>query len=226
MKAFITSSILFALFTFSCKSSESDDASGEDNATSQDRPAGVAYHIDVPRSEVKWQGTKITRKHHGIIPVSGGVIYVDGDILTGGNVEMNMSGLEVRDLEGEMKAKLEGHLKGTTPGREDDFFNVGKYPTASFTVRSSDKLVNDPEGTHMVQGDLKIRDITKPVSFKATLDMGSGSAIKATSVPFTIDRTEWGVKFESKKFFDNLKDDFIHDDVTLEIIIGAIKSND
>jgi polyisoprenoid-binding protein YceI len=78
----------------------------------------------------------------------------------------------------------------------------------------------------MVQGDLKIRDITKPVSFKATLDMGSGSAIKATSVPFTIDRTEWGVKFESKKFFDNLKDDFIHDDVTLEIIIGAIKSND
>ena len=64
------------------------------------------------------------------------------------------------------------------------------------------KLENDPLGTHMINGELRIKDITRPVSFKAVVDLASGVALKATAEPFVIDRTEWNIKFKSKKFFE------------------------
>lgn len=47
--------------------------------------------------------------------------------------------------------------------------------------------------------------------------------MKATAEPFMIDRTQWDVKFMSKTFFDNLKDDFVNDQVRIELTIGAVK---
>ena len=206
----------------SCKSKTAEESTT--TTTTGTNATGAAFQIDVPRSELKWNAFKPTGTHHGIVPISGGTIYVDGDLITGGNIEFDMSGLLVQDLEGEMKDKLESHLKGTEPGKEEDFFNVGKFPTATYTILNSSKLENDPLGTHMINGELRIKDITKPVSFKAMVDLASGTALKATTEPFTIDRTEWDIKFKSKKFFDDLKDDFINDEVKLEITIGAIKS--
>jgi YceI-like domain len=218
---FILSIFFISLMTISCKSKTAEDSP---SVTTGSVPPGVAFQVDVPRSELKWNAFKPTGEHHGIVPISGGTIYMDGDLITGGNVEFNMAGLEAHDMDAEMKEKLESHLKGTVPGKEDDFFNVGKFPTATYTIISSSKLENDPLGTHMINGELRIRDITKPVSIKAKLDTGSGNAIKATTEPFVIDRTEWDIKFKSKKFFDDLKDDFINDEIKLEITLGAVKS--
>ncbi len=159
---------------------------------------GTPFTVDAPRSLVKW---------------------------TGGQVEINMAGIEVHDLEGEYRQSLEGHLRGTTPGKEEDFFNTGKYPTATFTITRIAPLANDPTGTHLVTGDLRIKDITKPVTVKARVDASAGTAVKISTDPFVIDRAAWDVRFKSKKFFADLGDDFINDEVTIQLELGALQQS-
>ncbi|MFT4780820.1 MAG: hypothetical protein ACJAZK_000675 [Psychroserpens sp.] len=44
------------------------------------------------------------------------------------------------------------------------------------------------------------------------------------SEAFTIDKTKWGVNYESKSIFDDLGDKFVNDDMELKIMILAKKS--
>lgn len=221
MKIYAFSILAFALLSFvACKPQASGDTASDVTTTAG---TGESYTIDAARSEVRWEGSKPTGTHTGLVPVAAGNVLIHEGMITGGSVTLDMANLTVTDLEGEYKANLEAHLKGTNPGKEEDFFNVSKFPTATFTVNGSSKLENDPEGTHMIQGDLTIKGVTKQVSFKANVDMAAGNAVKVTTAPFSIDRTEWGIKFQSKKFFDDLKDDFINDDVKVQITLGAIK---
>lgn len=221
-KLILFSVLILTSLIVSCKSKDTE-ASGESSAVAG-TPKGTAYAVDVPRSELKWSAYKPAGTTQGIIPIADGTIYVDGDLITGGSVHFNMAGLQVTNMEGDDKAYLESHMKGSIPGKEGDFFNVAQYPTATFTILNSTKLENDPLGTHMIQGELTIKDITKPVSFKAVVDLSSGVALKATAEPFVIDRTEWDIRILSKKFFDDLKDNFVNDEVRIELTIGAVKS--
>ena len=221
-QTFFFALLILTLSAASCKSKGTEEAPAETNMTAAG-PTDV-FNVDIPRSELKWNAFKPTGTHHGVIPIEGGKIYVSNGLITGGTIDFNISGIEVRDLEGEDKEWLESHLKGTAPGKEDDFFNVQKYPKAYYTITGSTKLENDPLGTHMINGELTLRDITKPVSFKAKVDLASGDALKATAEPFVIDRSQWEIKFKSKKFFDDLKDDFINDEVKLELTVGALKA--
>lgn len=223
MKHLLILSILFVgLSTIACKSKSSEESTSTPQPLGT-MPTGDAYKIDAPRTELKWMAFKPTGNHYGIVPVNSGTIFVKDGNITGGIIDINMSGLEVQGMDGEMKESLQSHLRGTAPGKEEDFFNVVKYPSASFEITSVSKLENDPVGTHMISGNLTIKDIAKPISFKATVDLASGSAMKATTEPFVIDRTLWDIKYKSKKFFSDLKDDFINDEIKIEIILGAVK---
>src|SRR5690606_12667941 len=170
---FFTLTVMFVFGLMACKSGDKPEQSSQ-SAAEAAAPYGTSYMLDLPRSVVKWSASKPTGTHHGIVPVSAGSFSMADGQITGGTVEINMSALEVQDLEGNRKQNLEAHLKGTTPGKEEDFFNVGAYPTATFTFRPSTPLENDPAGTHLIHGDLRIKDITKPVSFKARLDSSAG----------------------------------------------------
>lgn len=186
---------------------------------------GAVFTVDAPRSQVKWSASKPTGTHHGIVPITSGSLTLDNGQLTGGQVEINMAGIEVHDLEGDYRQSLEGHLRGTTPGKEEDFFNTNKYPTATFTVTQIAPLANDPAGTHMVTGDLRIKDTAKPVSFKARIDASAGTAVKISTEPFVINRAAWDVRFKSKSFFADLGDDFINDEVTIQLELGALQQS-
>jgi polyisoprenoid-binding protein YceI len=212
----------FLLVHTACKPRVEGETATDENAM-QETTNGNRFEIDAARSEIKWKGFKPVGAHEGVVPVSGGYITVDNGTVTGGEVNIDIANLRVTDLEGEQKANLEGHLKGTVAGKEEDFFNVQKYPTAKFVLKSATPLQNDPDGTHQVNGDLTIKDITKPITFKANVDMGAVDAIKITSPPFDIDRTEWDIRFMSKKFFENLRDDFVNDNIQIQLSVGAIK---
>lgn len=223
MKSFSFLSLLFAVLLLNaCKSKGAEETVSSEGTASV--PTGTLYQIDIPRTELKWYASKPTGTHHGIIPISGGRVYIDNGLITGGMIAFDIANLQVQDLEGEMKANLENHLKGTVEGKENDFFNVGQHPTATYKINGSTKLENDPIGTHMINGELMIKGISKPVNFKAMVDLTSGTALKATAEPFMIDRTEWDIKFKSKKFFDDLKDDFINDEIRLELTVGAVQA--
>lgn len=213
------------LFTSCKEKANTNDADGmatDTVATNTASDVNGTYVIDPASSQVKWKGAKPTGEHNGIVPISAGTVTVADGNVTSGNIEMDMNGITVLDLEGEMKMKLESHLKGKDPGKEEDFFNVDIYPKATYAVTSVTKLDNDPEGTHMVNGDLTIKGITKPVSFKANVNIGNGK-LSAVTPEFAIDRTEFNIKFKSKKFFENLRDDFVNDEFKLQITVNANK---
>jgi polyisoprenoid-binding protein YceI len=86
-------------------------------------------------------------------------------------------------------AMRDGHLKS------DDFFNADKFPEINFKSTSFEKL---GENKYKITGDLTIRDVTKNVTFDATLngtlktERGVLSAWKATT---TINRFDYNLKW-------------------------------
>ena len=83
----------------------------------------------------------------------------------------------------------DNHLKS------DDFFNAEKFPEINFKSTSFEKL---GDNKYKITGDLTIRDVTKNVTFDATLngtlktDRGMLSAWKATT---TINRFDYNLKW-------------------------------
>ncbi|NHW59582.1 YceI family protein, partial [Escherichia coli] len=74
-----------------------------------------------------------------------------------------------RDIteDAEKSAKLDGHLKN------EDFFEVEKFPTSSFEIT---KVTEAAEGDYntLLDGNLTIKGITKPVQFKANIKVEEG----------------------------------------------------
>lgn len=170
-------------------------------------------------STVAWVGAKPTGKHNGKITVKNGEFSVENGKITEGKFIIDMNSITVEDLEGEERASLEAHLKGTSkPEAVDHFFNVAKYPEASFTVTS---FMNEG-GSDMVEGNLTIKDKTNKVKFPVSLTEADG-VVTLSSPEFKINRTLWDVKYGSKSFFDDLGDKYIDDEITLQINVTAKK---
>ena len=114
-----------------------------------------------------------------------------------------MTSITVTDLKaGEGKEKLEGHLKA------DDFFGTDKFPTAKLVFKTIGKK---SAGVYAVTADLTIKGITNPVKFNITV--GKNTATAALKV----DRTKYGIKYNSGSFFDGLGDKTINDEFELAV---------
>ncbi len=97
--------------------------------------------------------------------------------------------------------KLTSHLKSP------DFFNVGKYPKATF--KSTEIKEGGEGGTHTVTGDLTLLATTKKITFAATIAVAEGSA--TGKAEFKINRQDFGIVYPGKP------DDLIKDDVLLKL---------
>ncbi len=205
----------------SCKKASGDKAQVAEKAKVE-VATGTSMTVNIANSKVLWEGAKPTGSHKGIISLSSGEIVVSDGTVTGGNFILDMNSISVVDLDGEMKSDLEGHLKGAVAGKEDHFFNVAKYPTGKFVITKTTILANDPDATHLVYGNLTLRDVTKEIGFKAHLSIAN-DVVKVMTPSFTINRTNWGVNYGSKSVFDNLGDKFVNDDIGLSIELIADK---
>ncbi len=156
--------------------------------------------IKVETSKVTWKGYKVTGSHQGSIAIKEGQLTFKEDKLVGGEFTIDMSSIENTDLEGEYKAKLEGHLKS------DDFFGVEKFPTATLVFK---KVKSTGKNSYEVTADLTIKDKTNPVTFDISI-YGN----KATA-NIKIDRTKFDVRYGSTSFFDDLQDKAIYDEFDL-----------
>lgn len=214
---FFITLVSIGLINTACK-----EKAAQEETTQTSSGINGTFVIDKQASEIKWRGFKPTGIHNGIVPVGSGTVTVSNGNVTGGTVEIDMTGITVLDQEGENKAKLEGHLKGTDPGKEEDFFNVDKYPTSTYVINSVTPLENDPDGTHMVNGTLTIKNISKPVNFKAKIAIDANKLTVVTP-EFDVDRTEYDIRFKSRKFFNDLADDFVNDEFKLQLSVVANK---
>lgn len=156
--------------------------------------------VKIKESKVTWVGKKVTGSHTGNINLQSGHFYVEDGKPVGGEFVIDMTSLNVTDLSGENRGKLEGHLKS------DDFFGTEKYPTAKLVITSISEKEN---GNYGVVGNLTIKEDTHPVTFD--LDWNQDSA----TTNLTIDRSKYNVRYGSGSFFDNLGDNTIYDNFDL-----------
>ncbi|MFC4634891.1 YceI family protein [Dokdonia ponticola] len=205
--------------TAACKNdtkNETDATNAKEVATPEAQ--ATTYTVDTAASMITWQGSKPAGTHTGTINLQSGAVQVAGDAITGSFV-IDMNSITNTDLEGDSKASLEAHLKGTAEGKEDHFFNVAEHPTASFEVTG----VTENAGVKTMQGNLTIKGITKNIEFPVTYAI-EGDMMTLSSKTFTIDRTQWGIEFMSKSILDDLKDGFISDDMEITISLKAKKA--
>jgi polyisoprenoid-binding protein YceI len=175
------------------------------------------YTLQPAQSEVAWAGQNITGSgHNGTIGVKGGELYVYDGVILGGQMEIDMTSIVVLDIEDPgSNARLKGHLES------DDFFSVADHPVAMLDIATIEPIEGAAAGApnYRVTGNLTIKSITHGISFDAYIDQGDDT-IQATA-EFAFDRSMYDVRFRSGKFFDDLGDNLILDDIQLNVNISA-----
>ena len=201
-----------------CKKAKEANTS-EAEAAAVSESTSQKYVVNVKESTIGWSGFKPTGTHTGSIKIENGILEMDNGTLKSGTFLINMKSITSEDLEGDMKTNLENHLKGTVEGKEGDFFDVTKFPTAAFEITGTQAGEN---GKTMLSGNLAIKGMKHNVTFPVKITNES-DFIRINSDSFTIDRTKWGVNYGSKTIFDNLGDKFINDAIELKLAIVAKK---
>jgi polyisoprenoid-binding protein YceI len=173
--------------------------------------------INQDDSRVNWSGKNPAGEHHGFIKLSGGEIWLDNNEILRGSFILDMNSITVIDITDESnKSKLVGHLKSP------DFFDVARYPAGQFEITRVTKLkVTSTENmeikaTHKMEGNLTLKGITRKISFNASINVLNGK-LTASTAPFTINRTEWGVNYQSRSLSAGVKDQFIEDGIVLTV---------
>lgn len=176
----------------------------------------IVKTLNLNRSTVAWEGTKVTGAHDGTIGLKSGELYIVDDQIVGGNIVLDMNQIVVLDIENpETNARLRGHLES------DDFFSVATFPEATFEMAKLVKHDNVPEGepNYSISGNLSIKGITHGVTFPAHVRKNNG--VITARADFDLDRTQWDIRFRSGRFFENLGDNLIHDNFNLKLDIVA-----
>ncbi|SHF20922.1 YceI family protein [Chryseobacterium vrystaatense] len=205
--------LFLAAVMVSCKKDKPVTSESNEVATTKD---GNQYTLDTLNSKVEWKGYKVFKSestsHFGTIKFESGDVTVKDGKLESGKFVADMNSLTSVDLkdDAEQLGKLNGHLKS------GDFFEVEKFPTASFEVT---KVTPATEGDYntLLDGNLTIKGISKPVQFKANVSVKNGEVSVATE-PKDIKREEFGVKFQAPA-----ENGVIKDEVTLQINVKALE---
>lgn len=188
------------------------------------------YFANSGESTIEWEGYKPTGTHHGTISISNGKLEAKDGALVGGEFTIDMNSIIVEDLtDPDKNAKLLGHLKSA------DFFEAETWPTSKFVITGlkaidaaqidKSKEKGDIVPTHAITGNLTMKGISKSITFNANVAMDNNMVVAKTN-QFFIDRAEWNVQYGSKSFFNDLKDNFINDEMGLAIHLVANKSED
>ncbi len=178
---------------------------------------GAMYAVDTMNSKIEWKGFKVFKSentsHFGTIKFESGDVTVKDGKLESGKFLANVASLENVDLkdDAEKKAKLEGHLKS------GDFFEVEKFPTASYEITKVSEGTGDYNT--VLDGNLTIKGITKPVQFNANVTVNNGEVSIATE-PKDILREDFGVKFQVP-----VENGLIKNEVNVQILIKALEKN-
>jgi polyisoprenoid-binding protein YceI len=157
------------------------------------------YAFGPETSAVDFIGSKVTGSHKGSFKKFTGELNVVGDHLVpaGNKVVIEMDSL-TSDAD-----RLTGHLKGA------DFFDVSKFPTATFTTTAIEKGATNST----ITGNLTLHGVTKQISFPADIRFTNG-AVNVTA-EFFLNRFDFDIKYAGKA------DDLIRQEVVLKLKVVA-----
>jgi len=170
------------------------------------------YKLIPKQSQLEW----FCGKHTGIVLLKEGFFQTKNGKLSGGKFKVNMDSIYDIDIENNlMRGTLENIL------RSKDFFDVKKYPESEFTIT---EISNEKGNIFLVKGNLKIKDVEKPISFKSIIDV-SGDTLLAQSEKFIINRTDWGITHMSKSYAKSDNEFVFTDSLQFVINLKATKSD-
>ncbi len=220
------------LFTVACMTAcqSAPDAPKADAKDAKDAPKATSQEgaetllLDTNTSSVTFIGTKPVGQHTGVVKISDNSnLSVANGTIVGGKIEMDLTNLQITDLEGESATKLAGHLQS------EDFFDVAQFPTATFEITGAKPY--QPTGkekeeenrataraTHTIAGNLRLKGVTKNIDFPAALKI-EGRMVKGAA-NFNIDRTQWGVVYGND---ESLGDRFIRPEVNIQLRVATAK---
>lgn len=216
MKKVLASSILsfFLAGTLAISCGKDKPLTSESNVSSTSK-SGKAFVLDTANSRIEWKGFKVVKtdntSHFGTIKFESGELTVNEEKLESGTFTADMNSLTSVDLkdDAEQLNKLNGHLKS------GDFFEVEKFPKATFEITKVSDNTTGGDYNTLLDGNLTIKGITKPVQFNANVSVNNGEVSIATE-PKDIKREDFGVKFQMP-----VENGVIKDEVNLQILIKA-----
>jgi len=132
---------------------------------------------------IRWTGSMPAKTHEGLLSLKS----LDAEITDQGKVTalkavVDMTKINVTDLEGKKRDKLTGHLKS------DDFFHVEEHPTATFVL--------DEHKGDKFHGTLTIRGVSKKVALPAKVS-GNPDRGWILAGDFDYNRNDYGVDYQN-----------------------------
>jgi polyisoprenoid-binding protein YceI len=198
--------VLPLLFAAACANPAADKPKA---VTSEAAPAasapvaGEKYLITPENSKIEFVGSKVTGSHNGLFgKFSGAIDYLGQPEKSRVTIKIDLDSLTVDE------PKLTAHLKTA------DFFDVAKYPQATFESTEI-KAGGEKGATHTVAGNLQMHGVTKSITFPATIAVSPG-AVTVDST-FSINRKDFGINYAGAS--DNL----IRDEVVLTLRVRGVK---
>ena len=216
MKNTIKTTAIFALFSgfllISCTKDKSLTSESNEVTVSKE---GNVFELDTLNSRIEWKGFQVVKSdntsHFGTIKFESGDVTVKDGKLESGKFVADMNTLTSVDLKDvpEHLNKLNGHLKS------GDFFETDKFPTTSYVIS---KVTPSTEGDYntLLDGNLTIKGITKPVQFNANVSVKNGE-VSISTEPKDIMREDFGVKFQMP-----IANGMIKNEVNIQISIKAL----
>lgn len=180
----------------------------------QDKAKTETYKVDSKASTITYVGKKLGGSSHtGNLTIKSGEITLIGEVVTGGQIVVDMNSLTSTDItDKEMNGKFVGHMKSA------DFFDTAKYPEAKITIISGAATDKGVE----VKGDMTFIGQTHPITFLVTDIKKDAKSFSAKS-DLNVNRTTWGLKYGSGSFIKGLGDKAINDEFSLNVSIKAKK---
>ncbi|GAB3782812.1 hypothetical protein GCM10028818_39450 [Spirosoma horti] len=165
------------------------------------RAQSQSFSIDTDASKLTWTGYAEVGSWAptGTLRLSRGQVTRTGNQISSATMTMDMTSIQHEN------DRLQTHL------RDEAFFDAARFPTATFVLRSLSGTV--------ATGQLTLKGITKTVSFPVTVGQdGTGLRIKGRAL---IDRTQFGIRYNSTSFFADLGDQAIKNEFALAFDVLA-----
>ncbi len=180
----------------------SDTKTAAAPSSEPDEATAGSLAINPSNSKIGFVGAKVTGSHVGGFTDFSGKVDV-GDPIETSTIELT---IQTASLFAD-KEKLTKHLKSP------DFFDVAKFPTATFR---STEIKKDGAG-HTMSGDLTLHGVTKRISFPATIS-ATDSEVSANA-EFSINRQDFGIAYPG------MPDDLIRDLVVIKLSLNLLRKS-
>jgi len=177
------------------------------------------FAVDVAQSVVRWTGRNLYNFHIGTVRLgSGGIILKQGELVSA-RFTIDMQSIACEDLaDPSWNAMLIRHL------HDADFFEVAAHPSAEFVATRATKIAACTEGTsnYQLTGNFTLRAVTQPLEFPILVAIAADGSLTG-QCQFELDRTQFGSRYGSGRFFQFLGKHVVNDLVHLHVKIHAVR---